>query len=83
MFHYNRDSTTCRVSRHAGDAAAMPLFQDDSEDDSDNPLTINLNKLSIYIILDSDRGKLSTFENMQDYAAYAVTADTDIDHYVR
>jgi hypothetical protein len=44
------------------------LFQDDD----DNPL---LNRLGIYIL-----DKLCMFQNMLDYA---VTADTNIDHYVR
>jgi hypothetical protein len=46
----------------------VPLFQDDD----DNPL---INELGIYIL-----DKLCMFQNMQDYA---VTADTDIDNYVR
>jgi hypothetical protein len=47
---------------------AVPSFQDDAN----NPL---INELGIYIL-----DKLCMFQNMQDYA---VTADTDIDHYVR
>jgi hypothetical protein len=47
---------------------AVPLFQDDD----DNPL---INELGIYIL-----DKLCMFQKMQDYA---VTADTDIDTYVR
>ncbi len=47
---------------------AVPLFQDED----DNPL---INELGIYIL-----DKLSMFQNMQDYT---VTADTNIDNYVR
>jgi hypothetical protein len=47
---------------------AVPLFQDED----DNPL---INELGIYIL-----DKLCMFQNMQDYA---VTADTDINNYVR
>jgi hypothetical protein len=46
----------------------VPLFQDEDN----NPL---INELGIYIL-----DKLFMFQNMQDYA---VTADTDIDNYVR
>jgi hypothetical protein len=47
---------------------AVPLFQDED----DNPL---INELGIYTL-----DKLCMFQGMQDYA---VTADTDIDNYVR
>ncbi len=47
---------------------AVPLFQDDD----DNPI---INKLGIYIL-----DKLCMFQDMQ---AYTVTADTDIDNYIR
>ncbi len=47
---------------------AVPLFQDDG----DNPL---ITELGIYIL-----DKFCMFQNMQEYA---VTADTDIDNYVR
>ncbi len=46
----------------------VPLFQDEK----DSPL---IKELGIYIL-----DKLSMFQNMQDYA---VTADSDIDNYVR
>jgi hypothetical protein len=67
LFHYNKDSTTYGVAHDA-----VPLFQVRIQDDDDNPI---INKLGIYIL-----DKLCMFQDMQDNA---VTADTDIDNYVR